>query len=285
MTELMIPEDLNATDLETFSKGSNDIIEKIRVIVSGMPRDIDNKTVQDIQRSTAAKIAKVKNRVEAVGKSINDDANRQIKLVNDARKFAWNALEDLQKDARKELSEFEAAEAARKARHEQAIKELQDVVSVTSITFTADALRNRLKEINTDYPDDHDWQEYAAQAAAVRLAATTTIESVLAGRIKWDQEQAELEEFRAQKAQKEIDDAAVTQKERDDAAAKAAIDRKTEADKAEQDRLAKDRAHKSKILGAATDGLVAELKIDRDTAKAIIKLIANGKIPNVKIIY
>ncbi len=143
---------------------------------------------------------------------------------------------------------------------------------------------------------DDSWQEFAVQASQAKDQSIAKHRELLASREKADAEAAELESLRkaaAEREQKDRDekiaqeaaakalrDAEAKQQQEREAAAKAIAEAEAKA-KAEREA---DTKHKSAVNRAALAAMT-ENGISEECAKQCIKLIAQGKIPSVSIVY
>lgn len=119
--------------------------------------------------SLAYKIARTKTTVETIGKSLNEEHQKQIDIVNAARKMAWSRFEALQKEIRKPLDDWEKAEKARIAAHDAALKEMEclavfDTEAPTKPT-SAD-IQARIEKLDKDL--NRNWDEYGTRAARIK---------------------------------------------------------------------------------------------------------------------
>ena len=90
---------------------------------------------------------------------------------------------------------------------------------------------------------------------------------------------------RAEREKLEAEQRAIQAEEQAKANAAREAEEKIQREKAEAEKREANKRHKGKIHREALAGLMADKFISEDQAKAVISLIANGKVPHTKIIY
>lgn len=282
MTDMTILEFVPDSKALFLQKEGDQLVEKIKALADTMPKDVSTDENKATLRSVASKIRSLKNRVDEAGKGMTDEWRNQTNAVNAERKRLWNLIETIEKEIRAPLTAYEEVEAAKKLKIEQNLAILNAIITGAHLQTPADVLQERLHEIQSA---QYDWGDREVDGINAKHLALETLQKAVVARVKYDNEQKELEELRAMKAkqdeganaaaeQKRIDDLA-EQKKKDDAA----------TEQAKQDKLAKDRKHKGAIHSAIQAKMVTDGKITAEQAKGIITLIAQGVIPSIKIIY
>lgn len=275
--------------------GLDEFINKIKAEVEKAPNDISTKSGRAEIASLAFKVAKSKKEIERLGKKAAEDAKKTIAAINSERDRGVAALQEIQDNIRKPLTEWEEAEEARVNVHEERIKDIITLGNNASNWQNSDflTLNDYLEKIGNF---NFDWQEFKNRAEAEIEKSTLLVKSAIECRTRYDAEQAELVKLRAEQVARE-------QKERDDkiaaeAAEKARLEAerianaarleaeakaKAEADKierekqdaiqrakkAEADRLAAELAAKELAEKVAADKLAAEKKAEADKQAAI----------------
>jgi hypothetical protein len=102
-----------STALTAFSKdgGLSPFIEKVRNEVLNFEHDLSNDARRKKTASLAAKVRKVKTRLDKLGKGLTDDWAQKKKAVDANRKAMRDELDEIAKLARKPLDEWEAEQA------------------------------------------------------------------------------------------------------------------------------------------------------------------------------
>ncbi len=217
-TALATIQTITATDL--FKPGAIDmILERIEREAREQAASLEISTEVSRQAiaSLAYKIARSKTYIDDRGKDLGESLRTQLEAINSERKRARERLDLLKDEVRKPLTDWENLDKARVAAHEKELTEIEQA-GVESLqhwqNISAEAMRDRLKEIESD---PRPWEEFAQRAAGVKAVAKAQILDAIQRREKWDAEQAELARLRAEEAERAI-------KEREQAAARAATD-------------------------------------------------------------
>lgn len=217
-TALATIQTITATDL--FKPGAIDmILERIEREAREQAASLEISTEVSRQAiaSLAYKIARSKTYIDDRGKDLGESLRTQLEAINSERKRARERLDLLKDEVRKPLTDWENLDKARQAAHVKELTEIEQA-GVESLqhwqNISAEAMRDRLKEIETD---PWNWEEFSQRAAGVKAVAKVQILEAIGKREKWDAEQAESARLRAEAAEQAI-------KEREQAAARAATD-------------------------------------------------------------
>jgi peptidoglycan DL-endopeptidase RipA len=252
---LIILESGNPKELFAIN-GLDEFINKIREEVADSPKDVSTESGRKAIASLAYKVAKSKIALEKLGKESIEDLQKTVKAVIAERIRGVNALQEIQDEIRKPLTEWENAEKERVEKHEANISEIIKGGEFTLAnwqTLGVSLMDERLAEI---IGDKQDWQEFKLRAENEIQKAIDRIKTAILMRKTYDAEQAELARLRAEQVARE-------QKEREDkialeAAEKARLEAeakaKLEAERAEREKQeAISRAEK-----AEADRILAE---------------------------
>jgi hypothetical protein len=243
--------------------GTMPVLEAIKSEVAGFVGDISTEDGRKEIASLARKIARSKTFIDEVGKTYNAKLKALPKEVDAERKRLWDALESLQHEIRKPLTEWEDKEKARQQGHKDAIAAMEALAKFSDVPTTAQIKQNihELGRISS-----RDWEENAEFAAKLTLDLMETLTTRLAASKKADDERAELESLRAKAAEQERIEAERRRAEEEakriaDAAERAKAEAAEQAKRALQD--AEERARK-----AEADRIEAEQKAIRDAKEA-----------------
>ena len=212
------------------------LVERIKSEVRSELKTLDVSRPKDKARiiSLAARVASAKVSLDDAGKTLGEEARKQIDAINADRKWMREVLDPFKIEVRKPVTDLENAEKERVAKHEAALAEIELSGSHSLqnwMTFTVEAMRDRLREIESD---PRDWQEFATRSAQTKAYAKAQIMQAVDAKERYESAQKELERLRAEAAERAI-------KEREEAAAlaaKQAAERKAE----EQARIAREVA-------------------------------------------
>lgn len=225
----------------TDPKRFDEFYEAIRREVKAFVPDTSTKGGRDAIASLAYRVAQTKTAIDNAGKKLNEDANKQIKLVNTSRSTIWERLETLQKEARKPLDEWEVAEKTRVAECKATIERLKAAGAV-SIDDTSEAVETRLTELAFTGISAERFGDMHAEALTAKEAASLALRAAYDRLVKQEAERAELANLRAEaEARAEADRIAAAEAARVEAqrvAAAQSEERRIAAEKAEAERIA-----------------------------------------------
>jgi hypothetical protein len=259
--------------------------------------EIENKEKERVA-AIKARIDRIKAMQEATGLDSKETAHNLERLravvVDDS--FA-----EFQEEARQEIDK---SIAAQEAQNIIAVKGEQEAAELARLRAEDEARKQAEREAQIA-AEATARAEAAAKAEAEEVAIRVAAEAEVAARREQEaKERADKAEEEARAAeqrqiimlkQAELDKASAAKKAQEDkaaaveAAAKAEQDKLTAAQDAERkatEAREADKKHKARINREALQAIVDEaLTISPDDAKKIVELIAQGKIPHVKIIY
>ena len=328
------------------------LLQKIKTEVSSIVPDVSTAKGRKAITANVSRVTKSKTLLDKVGKEYNAAQKELLKAFDARRKHAFDFLEELQKEVRKPLTEWEDKDKARIAKYEGVINSLVNAGEASDnwMNSTIEELNELLAKVE-EVTITKRFQEFEEEAEIAKKDAIKKINASIESREKYDAEQKELEKLRADAAEADrlrfeadqraeqdraIREAEIKANDEKEAAIKAAEKEKEEAqqraveaeenakreaeeaekqkqieveqaaqaerDRIEQERLKEeqeaaareaDTKHRGKINRAAMKAIIDSSKaydsgenvITEGQAKLIIKIIANGKIPNIKINY
>jgi hypothetical protein len=188
--------------------------------------------------SLSALVASVKVKLDKLSDSLIEEHRAVVTAVNSDRKAMRDDLDAFKVEVRKPVTDLENAETARKAAHEAALAEIElsGPHSLQNwMEFSAEAMRERIREIESD---PRDWQEFSTRAERAKAWAKEQILRAIKAKEEHEAAKIELDRLRAEAAERAI-------KEREEAAAKAAQDA-AERRAAEQARIAREAAERER---------------------------------------
>lgn len=180
------------------------LLESIRSAVGDGPFDMSVKADREHLRSAAAKIAKVKTRVDGAGSDLKSEAQKRVDEINGYRRRYKTALQELQDETRAPLTEWEAAEKAREEALASILNEMKEVRdNPAPFNATAEVVTDRLAEVEAQVLDPNTFGDQLGYAEKVKAEAIEAL-SRAAERIRQEEaERAELEALRREKAERE----------------------------------------------------------------------------------
>jgi hypothetical protein len=119
--DLVLAEETTALQVFTAAGGLDPIVQEAVDHVAGFKHDLSTGAGRKRTASLAAKVAKLKVRLDDMGKEVIADAKAKVKLVDASRKGMRDELDELKVQARKPLTDWE--EEAERIK-EEAVKRL-----------------------------------------------------------------------------------------------------------------------------------------------------------------
>lgn len=249
--ELIVIEKQNALEVFKAKDGLEPYLAKIRAEIDAFTPDISTQKGRDAIASIAHKVAKSKTYLDGVGKELVAELKEIPKKIDEHRRIMRETLDTWKEEVRRPLTEWEAMESARVQEHLEEIGYIQLLPSPTDENFqelTAEALQKKLL-IAESVVIGPECEEFITKYAEAKDSAIRQLKELIAKRQRFEDEQAELEELRRQKAEREAKEAAeaaakaqaeheerirqeAAQKAQREAEAKAEAERKAEADRA-----------------------------------------------------
>jgi hypothetical protein len=107
-TELVLAEETTALQVFSTDGGLDPIIQEAKAFVADFEHDLSTGAGRKRTASLAAKVAKLKVRLDDMGKEVIADAKAKVKLVDGSRKGMRDELDELKVLARKPLTDWEA---------------------------------------------------------------------------------------------------------------------------------------------------------------------------------
>lgn len=216
------------TDDKQFGEFYQRIKREVETFVPDLSSDKGRKEVA----SMSFKVTKAKTALDAAGKTLTEDARKQIDKVNAARRTIWDQLDTLAKEVRKPLTEWEEREAKRVERCEGVIRLLR-AQAVVSFNETADDVRGRLASVRATPIEEDEFLDFHTIAISLKATALEALEAAVIRLTQEEADRAELERLRAENAAREQREA-----EARDAAETARLDAEQAEREAEAVRLA-----------------------------------------------
>lgn len=314
--ELIVIEEAKALAVFSNENGLDPIIQQAKDLVDGFEHDLSTGAGRKRTASLANKVARLKTRLDGMGKDLVADWKAQAKKVDANRKSMRDELDELKVIARKPLTEWEEeqarieeenriAEEAEKLRvqmesdHEIALlmnekfdRELAEKLAEEKRLEEERQAQLEKERLEREALIAQQAKEQAEREAAEREAKAKREAQELA-------EEAERQRVIAEeKAKQDAIDAenkrlADIEQARRDAEFKAEQERIAEVKrqeeeaaklKADQEKRETNNRHVGAIRKAAKESLMAT-GITEEQAKAIVMAIHNGQIANVKISY
>lgn len=274
-------------------------------------------------RSHIYQLRKTKSAVDRVRKAEKAYYLEMGRKVDSEAKEIVAEIEDMIEVHQKPLDEIEQREADRKARHEDGIQRMRTLIEDMPESVSADHLRNRLARLQ-EYSIGPEWEEYQPEAERIQRKGVEALQERIAAQEKYEAEQAELEELRREKAERDRKDheariaqeaeqrareeaeqreaalkrqaqeaeerAARAEQEAQERAQREAEER-TRQEKEAAEKRQRDREHAAKIHREIAAAILDRCPagsgghLAAEQAQAIVVAMAKGQIPHVSISY
>ncbi len=258
MNELAIIETLTPAVFTEEGK-LDSVLKDIQSRVANFNGDITTAKGRDEIKSFAFRIAKSKTAIDNLGKECVEDWKRLSKDVDAKRRRIWDAMEVLQHQVRKPLTDWEQAEENRVSELKARIGDL----TVPANTYNDSAsLKQLLADIEL-IAIDESFQELQEIAATAKAATVTMLQNEIAAAEKREADAAELERLRQEaaiRAQQDREEAI-----RKEAAEKAIKEAETKA-KAEREATEKRELEARLVAEKAAQDAEAKMQTERDAA-------------------
>lgn len=176
-----------------------DLLQSIKKEVSTIVPDITTAKGRKEITVNVSRITKSKTLLDKVGKDYNAAQKELLKTFDSRRKHAFTFLEELQKEVRKPLTEWEDKEKDRVAKNEGIINAFIKAGDDSDnwMNYTLDELKELLITVE-EVTITKRLQEFEEEAAQAKSNSIKNINTAIQSRIKYDSEQEELADLRKQ---------------------------------------------------------------------------------------
>lgn len=242
-TALALPTIGNLTVIFSQPEQVEDLIARIEAEARSHAPDLTTAKGRKAVASLAHTVARSKTALDSAGKSLTDDARKQIAAVDAERRKIRDRLDALKTEIRKPLDDWEAAEERRIEAHKSRLNSF-DMGRVDTAS-PSDQIRTAIAEVEAT-TTGAEWDEFQPIAEARKASALAHYRDLLAAAEQREADAAELARLRAEaeeRARKDAEEAAAKAEAERIATEKAEAERLA-AEKAEADRIAAERAAK-----------------------------------------
>lgn len=255
----------NLTPEQAFQPdGLTPVIEKIRAEVTGRVLDISSDKGRKEIASLAFNVGKSKNAIDKMGKDLVSGIKAQAKVIDAERSRVWDALEALQHETRRPLTEWEDKDKDRIAAHEADIAEINGISQI-ALTSSSAEIEEKIQSLARWH--NKDWEEFAARAGQAQEKTLAALTERLATTKQAEADRVELERLRQERIERE-------KKEHEDRLQREAADKarlETEAKNKEQsDRQEREKREAQERTDKAERERIASENREKE-AKAALK--------------
>ena len=192
-TPVLIKAYSDATQMEV-------ILKRIETEALAVAPDLSTATSRKAIASLAFKVARSKTALDEIGKTITEDARKHIDAVNEIRRDVRDRLDNIKTQVRAPLDEWETAEKARVEDLEDRLRDFTD--DLPGLDSPSSEIADVIEDID-GIPIDDTWQEFKDRAAAAKTGTLNVLRGLLEKARVREEEAAELERLRAEKAERD----------------------------------------------------------------------------------
>ena len=182
------------------------LLKKIERTVLAETADVETEEGRASIKSLAHKVSRSKTALEAIGKPLADKAREEYDKINAIRKTAKDTLDALRDKVRKPVSDWDEVE-------KQRVEALEDrLTAISSLrefdrTCGSAGINTAINSLHDLNVFSKDWGEFEERATDEKAASLEHLTRVLAEAREDEAKEAELEALRAEKLEREAQDA------------------------------------------------------------------------------
>lgn len=255
--ELVVIEEKTALQVFSSDNGLDPIIQQAKEAVEGFDHDLSTAAGRKRTASLANKVAKLKTRLDGMGKELVSDWKIKAKAVDANRKAMRDELDALKVIARKPLTEWE---------EEQARIEAEEAARIEAEKIAAEIEQAHEVALLLNEKFDRELAEKLAKEEAERIEAARIAEQQ---RIEREEE---LKRQAAEQARIDAERKAKEEQDRIEREKQEAINREEEAkqraEQAERDRIAAEERAKAQAEEAERQRVLAEERAKQEAIEA-----------------
>lgn len=234
----------------TDEKRADEFLTKMRQHVRAHVPDVSTAKGREAIKSLAFKVTKSKTFLEASAKTLKEEAQKTVNTVNLSIRKIREDLDELARETRAPLTEWEGAEERRVARCKTIMDGLR-AAAVIRVGDTADLVHAALDTVQLTVIDEAGFREFEPIASALKATAVQALIAALDRLKKEEAERAELDRLRAEAAERAARDEEERRAAEEKAWKEAEDERERQAQiaaeafaalRAEEDRIAREEA-------------------------------------------
>lgn len=200
--ELIVAGNFTPLSVVSDQKAYSEFYDKLRQMVDQFDPDLSTEKGRKAIASLAHKIARSKTAIDAAGKKLNEEARAKISAVDESRRKIREQLDELKAEARRPLTEWEAAEEARQEKAREELRLIREAGPV-NFTDTTESVQARIDWLEALNVSEELYRSQVGVAAAAKSDALESLRSGYSRLVREEQERAELERLRAEAAERE----------------------------------------------------------------------------------
>lgn len=209
-------------------------VDQIKEYAAGIDQSVETKKQQDNLRSEAHKITRIKTALAKIGADESKRVKEIPRQIDANRRLLNETLDDLQKQVRQPLTEYEEKEEARIAKIKSVITMFDEMAAECHL-YSIDELKAAISKAQ-NYVPDFSYNDFALQLDDSISKCSKTLLQTLEQKKQAEADRLELERLRAEAAENER--LAQIEKAKQEAAEQARLQAEREAEqKLEAERL------------------------------------------------
>ncbi|MBR7002084.1 MAG: hypothetical protein IKI11_05445 [Neisseriaceae bacterium] len=270
------------------------LIDNIADIAKEQEKAVDLDNPKELKKLSkiSREVASLKVKIDDFGKSLVEDAKKQIKVVDNNRKLVRDNLDALRDKIRQPLTDFENAEKARIQAKDNAVRLCSKHKEF--LTPSADELKGFLSEVEQLNPAD--FGEFAEQITVERQTAIDALKMRIEkqeeidrqaeenARLKAEAEKARIEQEKQAYAEEQARKAVEMERQRKEQEERQKAEEQARI-QAEEERRKANIEHRKTINNKIVADLMTHCGVNEETAKNIVTHIVKGNIANVCVNY
>jgi hypothetical protein len=234
------------------------LYDEIRAEIAAFKPDLTTDKGRKAVAAFAARIVRRKTAIDAAGKELNAELNKQVDAVDAVRRDIRNTLDIFRDQARKPLTEWEAAEEERAAFVERTIQSLSSSCYVQAGT-SADEISQMIAGVEAIEIDPKVFGVREPVATKEKARALASLAEALTRAAREAEERAELDRLRAEQEARE-------KREAEERAAREKAEAETRAAE-EMNRREEEAAKRAAEAAAAAERARAEQAANEERRK------------------
>lgn len=300
--DLVIFDESEITGIFDKENGVEELFEKLKANVYPVIHDVSDKKNRDQIKSLAYSVSRSKTAVDNYGKELVAGIKEQAKVIDNKRKFWRDECDKLRDSVRAPLTAWENEQQAKIDAVKAKIDAMKEY-AVVPIDSKIEDIESRIDRLKKAELTEEIYGDLLPEAKLVKYESIESLEESLSKCIEFHKQQnekieqikqeaiaQEREESRKREEQLKAQAEEAQKKliiERDNAAAqeRARIHHEEQQKAFAEAARQKDIEHRKKINNEILYSICETGLLDEDQAKEFLKLVHNGTIKNLKIVY
>lgn len=263
--ELIVIEKADIPSL--FKQGGCDpILKRLREELDKFEPDTSTATGRKEIASFANKFAKAKTLVDGYGKDLVADKKKEIAVVDAERKKLRDQCDEMKQEARKPLTDWENAEKERVANIEARIQEITEFREILFIqNQTSQTVKDAIERLKAIVVNES-FEEFELAATKAKAEALTVIEAHYMVLKKKEDDEAEAERAEKERLKKERDER--EKRIAEEAAERARVEAEEKAKREAEEKERKEREEKERLERERLEAQLALERAEREKKEA-----------------